>query len=251
MPRQYLTVAIPQPCSESWATMTPAAQGRHCAACHKVVVDFTVLSDAEVVALLHRTAAPCGRFREDQLGRPLLAMAAPAPRWRTWLAAAAAVLGLRETLPAPAVAQRPSLLATPPLSSRQSCLVPLRIAEIQGRVSHAGRPLTEAQVQIAGTAASAYTTPDGHFLLTIPVEAAEAGNFVLTVSTPGYRPYQLAVMLDDMLAQPLEIEMEPLVPDQLVQMMMGGVSTRATIVERPIRVIDLENAVRMATSRNP
>jgi hypothetical protein len=89
-------LAVPQPCHENWAAMTPDAQGRHCAACNKVVLDFTQKTDAEILALLQRTAAPCGRFRADQLGRPLLVPPVPAPRWRTWLAATAAVLGLRE-----------------------------------------------------------------------------------------------------------------------------------------------------------
>ncbi|SHK12507.1 carboxypeptidase-like regulatory domain-containing protein [Hymenobacter psychrotolerans] len=95
MPR-LVALSVPQPCHESWALMTPAAQGRHCAACDKVVLDFTQKTDAEILALLQRAAAPCGRFRPDQLGRPLLPPPAPAPRWRTWLAAAATVLGLRE-----------------------------------------------------------------------------------------------------------------------------------------------------------
>ena len=45
-----LTLTIPEPCHESWATMTPAAQGRHCAACAKTVVDFSRMTDAQVVA---------------------------------------------------------------------------------------------------------------------------------------------------------------------------------------------------------
>ncbi|NVO84912.1 hypothetical protein [Hymenobacter terrestris] len=45
-----LTISVPQPCSENWAAMTPAAQGRHCAACAKTVVDFSCMTDAQVVA---------------------------------------------------------------------------------------------------------------------------------------------------------------------------------------------------------
>ena len=32
---------IPEPCHENWNKMTPQEQGRHCAVCSKVVVDFT------------------------------------------------------------------------------------------------------------------------------------------------------------------------------------------------------------------
>lgn len=248
---QPLTLSIPQPCSESWAAMTPAAQGRHCAACAKVVIDFTALSDAEVVALLQRTAAPCGRFREDQLQRVLRPLAGPAPRWRTWLAAAAAVIGLRESLPAPAVAQRPTSLATQPLAPRQLTLKPLPITEIYGRVRHTGlRPVGGLQVQVLGTATMAYTTSDGHFLLTVPPQAADDGSIVLTISAPGYKSYQIAVLLDGVL--PLDVELQPLQPDEPIRMVLGGIAlTDVTVEKRPIRAIDLENAVRMATSRNP
>jgi protein TonB len=63
-----------QACHENWQQMTPTAQGRHCAACNREVIDFTQATTAD----LHRAraAAPggrlCGRFRLSQLahGRP-------------------------------------------------------------------------------------------------------------------------------------------------------------------------------------
>jgi len=95
-----LTLTIPQPCSESWAAMTPAAQGRHCAACQKTVVDFSRMSDAEVLAYLAKPgqASGCGRFLASQLERRLLPpQNTNATRWRSWLMAAVALWGLRET----------------------------------------------------------------------------------------------------------------------------------------------------------
>ncbi len=52
--------------------MTPATQGRHCEACAKTVVDFTNMSDAEVLALLRDPRqSTCGRFRGSQLDRSI------------------------------------------------------------------------------------------------------------------------------------------------------------------------------------
>ena len=52
--------------------MSPEAQGRFCASCCKTVVDFTGMSDAE---LLRYFSSPkeqvCGRFYSDQLNRPV------------------------------------------------------------------------------------------------------------------------------------------------------------------------------------
>jgi hypothetical protein len=77
---------IAQPCPESWAAMTPTSAGRHCAACQQTVVDFTLKTDAEIVAHLAQAsrADVCGRLRTDQVGRALVAgTGVPAPgHWR-------------------------------------------------------------------------------------------------------------------------------------------------------------------------
>ncbi|MGI4870001.1 MAG: hypothetical protein ACRYFX_02350 [Janthinobacterium lividum] len=89
------TIHLPAPCAENWAAMTPAAAGRHCAACQTQVVDFTHMTDGEVVAFLRQNAnVTCGRFRESQLSRPLLAAAQPVARWRRWAGATLALLGV-------------------------------------------------------------------------------------------------------------------------------------------------------------
>ena len=66
--------------------MSPEEQGRFCASCQKMVVDFTMMDDREVLYWLTRRQGPtCGRFRQDQLNRALIAAPEPKhPRWRYW-----------------------------------------------------------------------------------------------------------------------------------------------------------------------
>ena len=84
------TLLISELCPASWAAMTPAAGGRHCAACAKTVVDFTSKTDAEILAVFRQAGAgrTCGRFQDGQLGRPLrpARLVARPPRWQLWLA---------------------------------------------------------------------------------------------------------------------------------------------------------------------
>lgn len=66
-------ITIPKPCHEDWNKMTPESQGKFCAACQKTVVDFTAMSQEEVLQYLNDYSATpkiCGRFRTDQLNTP-------------------------------------------------------------------------------------------------------------------------------------------------------------------------------------
>lgn len=52
--------------------MTPVAQGRFCQSCTKQVVDFSMMTDQEVLNYFSKsTGNTCGRFNNDQLNRPL------------------------------------------------------------------------------------------------------------------------------------------------------------------------------------
>lgn len=86
-----IQLRIPSPCHENWANMDPTDKGRHCAACQKTVVDFTTMSDAEVIRYMTQ-AGPhvCGRLAPDQINRPLIPLAPPKqnrlPGWQILLA---------------------------------------------------------------------------------------------------------------------------------------------------------------------
>lgn len=81
-----LTIQISQPCHERWAAMQPNEQGRFCASCQKTVVDYTNLSDQELVRLLAKSSkTSCGRFYNEQLNRPLAASnPVTTSVWRQW-----------------------------------------------------------------------------------------------------------------------------------------------------------------------
>lgn len=65
-----LHIDIAEPCHENWQQMTPNEQGRHCGACQKTVVDFTRMSDQEVLDYISRASSSvCGRFYNHQLDK--------------------------------------------------------------------------------------------------------------------------------------------------------------------------------------
>jgi hypothetical protein len=63
---------IPEPCHESWQHMQPNKDGRHCMACRKTVVDFSNMTDREILDHISRASGEvCGRVDKMQLNRGL------------------------------------------------------------------------------------------------------------------------------------------------------------------------------------
>jgi hypothetical protein len=72
-----IQLSIPEPCHENWHNMTPTQQGRYCNACAKEVVDFSNMSDSEVLNYFvakKKADTICGRAYPDQLERDITAL---------------------------------------------------------------------------------------------------------------------------------------------------------------------------------
>ena len=89
-----LKITIPKPCHEDWEAMTPNQQGRHCTACAKTVVDFTVMTDEAIKKyfIQQKEEKICGRFKQEQLHRiiitlPVNILHITMPRWKQFLTA--------------------------------------------------------------------------------------------------------------------------------------------------------------------
>jgi hypothetical protein len=68
--KTIITLSIPKSCSEKWENFTTTQRGGFCQSCQKTVIDFTMMSDTEVVNYFKtKPAHTCGRFRNNQLKR--------------------------------------------------------------------------------------------------------------------------------------------------------------------------------------
>ena len=86
--KSNIAIHIPQPCHEDWQQMPPVNNGRFCQSCAKQVVDFSVMTDQQVLNYLSTAAGRvCGRFADDQLQRPLQPV--QQEKKKIWWAAAA------------------------------------------------------------------------------------------------------------------------------------------------------------------
>jgi hypothetical protein len=115
---QNLQINIPDPCQESWETMHPQDNGRHCEGCSKIVVDFTGMSDREILAwLTDANRKVCGRFSPDQLNRNLLPV--PEKKRKAWMIWNFLLAGLLVSSKAPAQAKSPA----PPVNQNDKKLL--------------------------------------------------------------------------------------------------------------------------------
>jgi hypothetical protein len=229
MPRS-LTLTIPQPCHEEWAAMTPAAAGRHCAACQKAVVDFTAMSDAEILAHL-AGAEPgntCGRFGASQLARPLQPLAlAASSRWRAWLTAAVALWGLREVAANEAQAQAPTeqreLPANSPLnySAKPDYERPTAIGVVRGIVvgSILDEGIPGVTILVQGTKLEAASLADGSFELLLPAEYRTQATVDIQFKSLGYVTQTRQVRVD---GPALRISLQADVKGQLNEVIVAG-----------------------------
>ncbi|WP_191906430.1 carboxypeptidase-like regulatory domain-containing protein [Hymenobacter baengnokdamensis] len=239
MAQHATPIRIPQPCSESWDAMTPASGGRHCAACRKVVIDFTQKTDAEILAVLRQIAAgtTCGRLRADQLNRPLLPTV-PASRWRTWLGAVLAAGSLlsasRATAQAatsyysggPTPALAPTGSSVSPAAGSTAAPVPavptiapggpvLLRGIITDFTTHEGLP--GVTVLLKGTTTGTSTDASGHFALPLAAGTASAR---LTFSYVGYSSQEQLVIAEN--NQLLTVALKPDVHGLLGEVVVAG-----------------------------
>lgn len=87
--KKQFAITIPDPCSEEWKTMRVVDDcHRHCAACDRILTDFSVMSDDELMIFFKQSQGKiCGRFRKDQLNRPLTPLAERTAKATWWKAA--------------------------------------------------------------------------------------------------------------------------------------------------------------------
>lgn len=70
MKRQNYILKIDTPCHQDWNSMTKTDIGKYCSNCSKTVIDFTSLTDNEIIQIIDKKSDKlCGRLNKLQLNR--------------------------------------------------------------------------------------------------------------------------------------------------------------------------------------
>lgn len=171
--RKSLLLNIPEPCHEDWNKMTPNKTGRHCHSCSKTVVDFTNLTDEEIIKTYEANDNLCGRFKKQQLDREIVFARKEKNNFRTWAAS-----GLFAFL---AIGSQKSLAQTEPVRTVQKDSI--NSPQIKGKIAHSilnektvsgvvtsksdGLILPGVNVIVKGTSRATLTDFDGKYSLKV------------------------------------------------------------------------------------
>ena len=206
-------IHIPQPCHENWQNMTPKEQGRFCGSCRKIVVDFTTMSDKELLDHISNAAGQhtCGRFYNDQLNRNI---SAPKNRRRfswayVWNLLLVTFLATESYAQGEPVIRKKTEVQLPDVTPRVGTFAvrePDTIAskEISGIVmdDKSRAPLAGATVMVKGTSKGMVTDEKGRFKLMID----DKGTATLEITYVGYEP-QTVVLKNKKKANKIKVRM--------------------------------------------
>lgn len=74
---KHYQLTIPNPCTQDWSAMAQNDIGKYCAHCSKSVIDFSQLTDNEMIQILEQSPDNiCGRLTKEQLNRVLVSSGA-------------------------------------------------------------------------------------------------------------------------------------------------------------------------------
>lgn len=251
-----IQINIAKPCHENWNAMTPGEQGRFCAACEKTVIDFSGMSDQEVLSFFSTTGTDvCGRLSTGQLNKTFHEQSPQRFSWAyAWnMIIAATLLSVNAKGQSKKTTVKKAVVSQKKLSEEMVMMGAVAIEKI---------PAPPAKKSIAGIVLDKNTLlPVSYASITVKgmpygLAADSAGRFTLRnipedtigVSALGYEAEAFAI---DRSKQEQEIWLQPVVKSLdtvVVQVpstyalsgVLGGISyvRRVTVTEKAIRLLD-------------
>lgn len=163
--RHKIQISIPEPCHEGWQNMTPVEKGRFCASCQKTVLDFTYLSDNEIIKVVTKNDTLCARINVSQLNRNLIKTKTKSNYFSYFATSVLAFLGLgAESV----VAQERPVVIQTDIKYLDVVKISKKKITVTGVVTNDGsEPLPGAKVIIKGTKKCIYADKNGKYTIEV------------------------------------------------------------------------------------
>ncbi len=206
--KNELKLSINSPCGETFENFTPTTRGGFCSSCSKEVVDFTSMTDQEIVNFFdHNNGKACGRFHESQLKSYQLNDTIN-PTYKNYAAIGVIGLSLASFLassPANAQDKKPPQIKVWNQAKDSAKVLDVsknKSAIVEGIVSDSNGGLPGASVLLKGTILGTDTDFDGKFKFPKPLKAGD----VLVISYLGYETVEITI--GEWTKNPLKVTMK-------------------------------------------
>src|SRR6476661_7562207 len=219
---------IDNPCYQPWTTMSGEGVDRFCSKCSTTVIDFTNLSDSEVIQVIQQSKGPlCGKLRSPQLNRPyFINNLSRQYQLRRLLAALVLIGAANISIAAPKVENPAAYIVSATALNNQAISTDVHDHNqpdtlknvLSGTIldSSDGLPLPGVLLRIKSTKVSVTTDANGKFKLRIPKEYISK-QITLVTSYIGYKSFEFTVRKKDL----PKVKTVKLVIDQVY---LGGIS---------------------------
>jgi hypothetical protein len=163
--KHKIQIAIPEPCHKGWQNMTPVEKGRFCASCQKKVLDFTHLSDNEIIKVVTKNDNLCARIDVSQLNRNLIKTKKKSNYFGYFATSVLAFFGLgTENV----VAQEKPVVEQTDLKYLNKASDSVKKITVSGVVKNVyGQSLPGAIIKIKGTKNSTITDRNGKYTIEV------------------------------------------------------------------------------------
>ena len=162
------SITIEKPCDQPWQQMTEQSNGRYCDHCCKTVVDFTRMTDKEIIHYISGSNHICGRFDTQQLNKLNQSLSYGRNgflNWKGW-SLATMILGFSQYVKADA---KPAVkVEQAPYQNRYEPVTDSSII-VKGKIlaQDSGLPMPGTTVKIKGTNQETSTDINGEFKLKV------------------------------------------------------------------------------------
>ncbi len=240
MGTKTIRLTIPTPCQQRWQDMTTDDTGRFCASCQKTVVDFSHLTDQQLIVLLaQHNGSGCGRFRADQLNRAV-SVAAPVShspvRLLSWLLAG--MIGYQTVNANPLSGETKATSTHPSDTTLVPSMLPAidtapptdSVRVVTGRVIEqtTSSPVPGVGILIKGTTEGTNTDAEGYFQVRIPAELT-SDQLTLKIAGIGYLTQELQLKSGQLNAPLISLQEDSAA---LAEVIMVGGYKRASFFQR-------------------
>jgi hypothetical protein len=200
MNKTSFTLSIKSPCTQQWSTMDQSDCGRFCSQCQKNVIDFTTMSDAQIIAFLEKNKTGiCGRLHASQQGRIMHQTGLKSTSFFQRIVAALLFIG--STDEAISADLHKDQMEINEVSSQKS-MIPNGFDSIvqdssknriQGKVVDENSvPIEGCNIELMHSKYGVLTDSRGYYQIEIPIDIKE-NQFLIKVYYLGYTPYEFVV----------------------------------------------------------